>query len=116
MKLDWILIILTILTCIGITSASSASNDDLLNKGKAYIDNHDYEMAKQCFDRIIEANPKNVSAYIERSNLWALMGNCEKSMNDLLEASVINAQAAEDYLESSNLKESDIKSCFRSFR
>ncbi|MEM7549419.1 MAG: hypothetical protein AAF363_07090 [Bacteroidota bacterium] len=114
-KTDWIFIILTVLTCIALTTASTG-NGDLISQGKQYAVDNNYKMALQCFDLALEADPNDVPAYLERSRVWVLLNDCDKSMDDLFTAIEINSDAVEYYLQSSGLEPSDLRPCFKDFR
>ncbi|MEM7551794.1 MAG: hypothetical protein AAF363_19090 [Bacteroidota bacterium] len=114
-RISSLMFMVLMLSGVNINIASTAV-EDLIGRGKEYTFNNNLKMAKQCFDLAIESNPNDVSAYLERSRLWVLLGNCEESMKDLLHAATIDTQATETYFERTDLSESDIKPCFTSFR
>lgn len=74
----------------------SEKTESILNEGILLSENKQYEMAISKFDKVLEINPKNVNAYIERSIAKQNLGDILGSIFDISQA--IEYSSAKKYL------------------
>lgn len=82
-----LLIASIVISVVVITNASKKSEyDEMMDLGRKYLLELDYEQAAIAFEKAIEIDPKNKNAYIELAEVYTKQHNVEKAIELLEEA------------------------------
>ena len=73
------------------------------NRGNAYNDKGDYDLAIQDYTKAIELTPDDAEAYYNRGNAYALKGACDPAIQDLTKAIRLRPRYAKAYNNRGNV-------------
>lgn len=67
----------------------TAKQTSLWKKGETAIDQRDGTTAREIFDELVKANPKNAEAYLNRGRSYLLLGEYDLALKDLQQANLL---------------------------